>query len=521
MRATLSISGSRQNRDGAPARSPAPGRSARNTNAGGHRARIWWPPPPPGYSAGSTDRRTRVSDQAHSGTPVGYADSERPTTPGRRTHGEYRRRRHRDHRRGRPAAVGGGGDRLRRAVADRPGGAARQGDADRHHDQTAARRGAGGPAGRGQPHPAARDPRHQHRRTRGGPGSGAAGGARSAHAALRRERHAVGRRAADRVGPPGRLAGGAVPRHSDRAVRPADGGTRPAGEDAAGCAAAGRPPRAAGHARAYRHRAVPVNEPRIETRDAWVEFPIFDAKSRSLKKAFLGKAGGAIGRNGSNVVVIEALRDITMSLQMGDRVGLVGHNGAGKSTLLRLLSGIYEPTRGAARIRGRVAPVFDLGVGMDPEISGYENIIIRGLFLGQTRKQMKAKVEEIADFTELGEYLDMPLRTYSTGMRVRLAMGVVTSIDPEILLLDEGIGAVDAEFMKKARIRLRRLVSRAGILVFASHSNEFLAQLCTSAMWIDHGEIKLRGSIEEVVGAYEGPDAAAHVRRVIAETERE
>ncbi|EUA24785.1 lipopolysaccharide ABC superfamily ATP binding cassette transporter, ABC protein [Mycobacterium xenopi 3993] len=162
-----------------------------------------------------------------------------------------------------------------------------------------------------------------------------------------------------------------------------------------------------------------------------MEFPIFDAKSRSLKKTFLGKAaGGTIGRNTSNVVIIEALRDITMSLSLGDRVGLVGHNGAGKSTLLRLLSGIYEPTRGSATVVGRVAPVFDLGIGMDPEISGYENIIIRGLFLGQTRRQMMAKVDEIAEFTELGDYLSMPLRTYSTGMRVRLAMGVVTSIDP-------------------------------------------------------------------------------------------
>ncbi|MGA9373858.1 MAG: ABC transporter ATP-binding protein [Mycobacterium sp.] len=262
------------------------------------------------------------------------------------------------------------------------------------------------------------------------------------------------------------------------------------------------------------------NSPYICTENAWVEFPIFDAKSRSLKKAFLGKAGGTIGRNESNVVVIEALRDITLSLQMGDRVGLVGHNGAGKSTLLRLLSGIYEPTRGSASVRGRVAPVFDLGVGMDPEISGFENIIIRGLFLGQTRKQMLAKVDEIADFTELGDYLSMPLRTYSTGMRVRLAMGVVTSIDPEILLLDEGIGAVDAEFMKKARTRLQSLVARSGILVFASHSNEFLAQLCTSAMWIDHGTIRMTGGIEEVVGAYEGPDAARHVREVLAETAR-
>lgn len=262
----------------------------------------------------------------------------------------------------------------------------------------------------------------------------------------------------------------------------------------------------------------PTADPCIQTRDAWVEFPIFDAKTRSLKKTFLGKAGGAIGRTAENVVVIEALRDITMTLRMGDRVGLVGHNGAGKSTLLRLLSGIYEPTRGSAHVRGRVAPVFDLGVGMDPEISGYDNIVIRGLFLGQTRKQMLAKVDEIAEFTELGEYLSMPLRTYSTGMRVRLAMGVVTSIDPEILLLDEGIGAVDAEFLKKAQARLQRLVQRSGILVFASHSNEFLARLCTTAMWIDHGTIKMAGGIEEVVRAYEGDDAARHVRDILRET---
>ncbi len=246
----------------------------------------------------------------------------------------------------------------------------------------------------------------------------------------------------------------------------------------------------------------------IETDRACVDFPIFDAKSRSVKKAFLGRAGGTIGRNSANVVVVEALRDISIALKEGDRVGLVGHNGAGKSTLLRLLSGIYEPTRGTATVRGRVAPVFDLGVGMDPEISGYENIIIRGLFLGMSRKQMLAKMDEIAEFTELGDYLSMPLRTYSTGMRVRVALGVVTSIEPEILLLDEGIGAVDAEFMTKARVRLQELVKRAGILVFASHSDEFLVQLCDTAMWIDHGTVHESGPICDVLAAYKGPEAA-------------
>ncbi len=243
----------------------------------------------------------------------------------------------------------------------------------------------------------------------------------------------------------------------------------------------------------------------IATENASVDFPIFDAKSRSLKKTVLGVVGGNI-ESGAKVPVIQALRDVTVDLQEGARVGLVGHNGAGKSTLLRLLSGIYAPTSGTAHIEGRVAPVFDLGVGMDPEISGYENIMIRGLFLGMTRKQMESRVDEIADFTELGDFLAMPLRTYSTGMRVRLALGVVTSIDPEILLFDEGIGAVDAAFLEKARDRLEELVKRAGLLVFASHSDEFLRRLCTSAIWMEHGRVKQRGGLREVLTAYKGRD---------------
>ncbi|WP_244523762.1 ABC transporter ATP-binding protein [Blastococcus sp. DSM 46786] len=237
-----------------------------------------------------------------------------------------------------------------------------------------------------------------------------------------------------------------------------------------------------------------------------MDFPIFDAKSRSLKKTVLGVVGGNISSD-TKVPIIEALRDINVDLQHGARVGLVGHNGAGKSTLLRLLAGIYEPTRGTAVVEGRVAPVFDLGVGMDPEISGYENIMIRGLFLGMTRKQMEKRVDDIADFTELGDFLSMPLRTYSTGMRVRLALGVVTSIDPEILLLDEGIGAVDAAFLEKARDRLSDLVDRAGLLVFASHSDEFLMRLCTSAIWMEHGRIRQQGPLKDVLRAYKGPEA--------------
>ena len=246
---------------------------------------------------------------------------------------------------------------------------------------------------------------------------------------------------------------------------------------------------------------------RIETRNASVDFPIFDAKTRSLKKAVLGMVGGNIASDERKVPVIQALHDIDITIEEGDRVALVGHNGAGKSTLLRLLSGIYEPTRGTTTIRGRVAPVFDLGVGMDPEISGLENIIVRGLFLGMTRKQMEQRIDDIADFTELGDFLRMPLRTYSTGMRIRLALGVVTSIDPEILILDEGIGAVDAAFLEKSKKRLSELVDRAGLLVFASHSDEFLRDLCDTAIWKEHGRIREQGEIEGVLRAYKGRPA--------------
>jgi ABC-2 type transport system ATP-binding protein len=244
----------------------------------------------------------------------------------------------------------------------------------------------------------------------------------------------------------------------------------------------------------------------ITTKDACVDFPIFDAKSRSLKKTVMGLVGGNIASE-SKVPIIEALRDITVHIEHGARVALVGHNGAGKTTLLRLLAGIYEPTRGVAEIRGRVAPIFDLGVGMDPEITGLENIMIRGLFLGMTRKQMEERVDDIAEFTELGDFLRMPLRTYSTGMRVRLALGVVTSINPEILLLDEGIGAVDSAFLEKSKRRLSDLVDRAGLLVFASHSDEFLRELCDTAIWMEHGQVRQQGPLEDILRAYKGPSA--------------
>jgi ABC-2 type transport system ATP-binding protein/lipopolysaccharide transport system ATP-binding protein len=213
-------------------------------------------------------------------------------------------------------------------------------------------------------------------------------------------------------------------------------------------------------------------------------------------------SGGRIGTDGASHVVVRGLQDVSAEVAHGERVALVGRNGAGKTTLLRVMAGIYEPVGGTAMIDGKVAPLFDVGLGMDPESSGYENILLRGLYLGLSRAEIRAKADEIAAFTELGPFLNLPLRTYSAGMQTRLAFAVSTSIDPEILLLDEGVGAGDAAFLEKAKHRLDAVVARAGILVVASHSEVLVRRLCSKAILLDQGSIVAMGPIEEVLDRY-------------------
>jgi ABC-2 type transport system ATP-binding protein len=234
-----------------------------------------------------------------------------------------------------------------------------------------------------------------------------------------------------------------------------------------------------------------------------VSFPIYDARSRSIKKRVLAAAGRSrIGTGEDNHVVIRALNGISVKIEHGERVGLIGRNGAGKTTLLRVMAGIYEPPSGTVEVEGRVAPLFDIGMGMDPESSGYENILLRGLYLGLRKTEIRAKVNEIADFTELGEFLEMPLRTYSAGMFARLAFAISTSIDPEILLLDEGIGAGDDVFLAKAKQRLDALINRARILVLASHSDDLVRKLCNRAFLMENGQVVATGSTDEMLDRY-------------------
>jgi ABC-type polysaccharide/polyol phosphate transport system ATPase subunit len=241
-----------------------------------------------------------------------------------------------------------------------------------------------------------------------------------------------------------------------------------------------------------------------------VSFPIYHGGSRSLKKSILFRgSGGHLASDASHRVVVEALRNVTTEIRPGDRVALIGSNGAGKTTLLRVMAGIYEPISGAVKSRGRISPMFDIGLGIDMEISGYDNIRMRGLILGMTQQEIEAQMQDIIDFTELGDYLDIPVRTYSSGMMTRLTFAVATCFAPEILLMDEWIMAGDAGFISKAKHRIEGFVARASILVLASHSIETCRQFCNKALWMDQGQIKLAGSIDEVLDAYVQKSAAA------------
>lgn len=241
----------------------------------------------------------------------------------------------------------------------------------------------------------------------------------------------------------------------------------------------------------------------IELKNVSVSFPIYDSRTRSLKTRLLaGRTGGRVDASSAHETAVQSLDSISAVFGDGARVGLVGHNGAGKSTLLRVLAGIYEPCSGTVRVEGHVAPLFDISLGMDPEATGYENIATRGLYLGLTRPQIDSITPEIADFTELGQFLDLPVRTYSAGMRLRLAFAVSTSIQPEILLLDEGIAAGDASFLSKANARLSTFAERAAIIVLASHSPVLIRRMCNTVVLLERGKIKEIGAVDEVLDHY-------------------
>ncbi len=236
-----------------------------------------------------------------------------------------------------------------------------------------------------------------------------------------------------------------------------------------------------------------------------VDFPIYDS-DRSLRKLlFRSSIGGVISKDESrrHRVTIRALDNLSFELHEGDRLGLIGQNGAGKSTLLRVMSGGYRPSSGRIIIDGEVASLLTLGVGFDVEDTGLENIYTGCLFYGMSPARIREKTGEIAEFTELGEYLRMPVRTYSSGMQVRLSFAIATAIDPDILLLDEVLGAGDAQFMVKAQRRIEQLMEKASLMVLASHSSAVIRQLCNKALFLRAGHIEEFGEAESVITAYD------------------
>ncbi len=242
-----------------------------------------------------------------------------------------------------------------------------------------------------------------------------------------------------------------------------------------------------------------------------VDFPIYDS-DRSLRKLlFRAPIGGAVKRDSErrNRLSVRALDELSFDLRAGDRLGIIGHNGAGKSTLLRVMSGAYRPSSGSIEVEGVVSALLNLGIGFDPEENGYENIHNGCLLLGLSPEKIRGRIEGIAEFTELGSYLSMPVRTYSSGMQVRLSFSIATSLDPDILLLDEIIGAGDAVFMVKAQKRIETLMERASLLVLASHSNETISRLCNKVIFLRSGRIEEFGPVESTLKAYEKWLAAA------------
>lgn len=199
--------------------------------------------------------------------------------------------------------------------------------------------------------------------------------------------------------------------------------------------------------------------------------------------------GGLMGSNEQGHVVVKALHNICLDLKEGDRLGVLGHNGAGKSTLLRVISGVYAPIGGSIVVNGKVTSLIGLSLGMDSEATGIENIYLRGALLGFNRSWLSSKVKEIVDFAGIGDFIEMPLRTYSTGMQMRLAFSIATMQQPEILVMDEWLTVGDADFQEKAQQRLQEIISKTSILVIATHSPELVERVCNKMIRLERGAL--------------------------------
>jgi len=242
----------------------------------------------------------------------------------------------------------------------------------------------------------------------------------------------------------------------------------------------------------------------IDVRGVSLDFPLYHGNARSLKRTVFSTVSGRMGNDQRHRVVVQALRDISFTLKSGDRLGLIGTNGAGKTTLLRMLAGIYEPIVGRVRVRGSLNALLDPQLGMNMELTGRENIMLRGLYNGLDRAATLRLEEDVRMFAELDDFIDLPVRIYSSGMVVRLGFALATAIRPQVLLMDEWFLAGDAAFIEKARGRLEDMVRGAEILVLSSHLSSVVLDWCTRVIWMDQGRVRDDGPPEEVLERYLG-----------------
>ncbi len=241
---------------------------------------------------------------------------------------------------------------------------------------------------------------------------------------------------------------------------------------------------------------------RIDVENLTLFFPLYHGNSRSLKKTVFAAATGRLARDAQRRPGVQALRDISFRLRSGDRLGLVGANGAGKTTLLRTLAGIYEPVVGRMRVEGSINALLNTQLGMNPDLTGRENIMLRGLYDGLARPRLARLADDVSSFADLGDFLDLPVRIYSSGMMVRLAFALATTIRPQILLMDEWILAGDATFLERARVRLEDLVRGAEILVLSTHDASVVRAWCSRVIWLDQGRVRDDGPTEMVLANY-------------------
>jgi ABC-type polysaccharide/polyol phosphate transport system ATPase subunit len=247
-------------------------------------------------------------------------------------------------------------------------------------------------------------------------------------------------------------------------------------------------------------RATAPAETLVELRDVSLRFVTYTDKQYSLKKSALNLL---LRREGPPITnEFWALRNVDLQLRKGERIGILGLNGAGKSTLLRLLARIYTPTHGSLTVKGSVAPLIEMGAGFNPELSGFDNILLNGAMLGIKPREMRKKVEGIYEFTGLREFADLPLKYYSSGMYARLAFAIATEVDPEILLIDESLGAGDVVFVDRAKERIRQLLERSNLVVIVSHDLAALKAMCTRGIWMHEGQVRGDAPIDDTLGRY-------------------